>query len=169
MNAVEKAKRDVERGDHWLARQRLESYLGETGYDPELLKLLGSICYDMHDAYNAGRAWLASTAQGEHVDQAIDAFLEHAGDAPESITVRLPRAARLGRVEDYPTIVQQRLRAHGLAESITAWRPLKGSRQEFGKWTGRVIMLCLALVLALVVCSCVAGLPTVFGWFVPGD
>jgi Family of unknown function (DUF6584) len=116
--AIEKAKEDVKRGDHWLARQRLDSYLQTTGYDMDVVAELGRISLEMHNAFDAGRYWLTSAETGEDIDGAINLFLRHAGKDRVQAVKHLPKAVRLETLASYPKVAQDRLRTLGLDELV---------------------------------------------------
>ncbi len=162
MNAIDRANRDLEQGDHWLARQRLASYLSSKGYDPDLLAQLGNISYDMHDAYAAGRMWLTSTAEGERVEEAIAKFIERAGHGPQQIASQLPRAVRLTSLDEYPPSAQARLRRLGLEKGII-WRP-PPAQPPLSKWIRRAVTLGAVLILTFCVGSCILGLERMASW-----
>ncbi|RJP36795.1 MAG: hypothetical protein C4547_06635 [Phycisphaerales bacterium] len=118
MSALDRVKTDIERGDFGMARIRLMSYLDTQGYDPEVLNRLGQLCLDMHDPFEAGRFWLASSARGEDVDAAISVFLDRVGGGPWHVVSQLPRGVRLASLESYPDAAADRLRQFGLQEAI---------------------------------------------------
>lgn len=156
MSAVERAKEDLTRGDHWLARQRVASYLATKGYDPELLIFLGQICYDMHDAYEAGRYWLASTAEGEHVEQAIETFIRHKGGQPGGIAAALPSFVKWAPRESYPPVVQERLRRAGIDKAIP-YPPRPRTGGERRTVLGKVATVLGVLLLLFLAASLVVG------------
>ncbi len=169
LSVHERVRRDLERGDHWLARQRLASFLSTKGYDPDVLVQLGKISYEMHDAYEAGRMWLTSTACGEEAERAIGVFVARARSGPRQVALQLPRAARLADLDAYPPIVQERLTRLGLQGLVL-------NVDEHGKvliptigWWGWVPS-CVFLALALCfVGSCCVGAVRIFSWVTGGD
>jgi hypothetical protein len=113
--ALVRAKEDMARGEPWRARSRLTSLVVSTPYRAEALALLGEVCHQMGDVPEAGRFWLLSDAEGEHVERAVRVFAElHKGKARQLIA-QLPRLTRLDSVEAYPPSAQRRLQALGLA------------------------------------------------------
>ena len=166
ISALQRADQDLECGDYGLARQRLTSYLSTEGYDPHVMAQIGQISCDMHDMFQAGRFWLLSSAAGEVTEDAISRFIRDAGSEPRAIVGQLPRAARLCSLEDYPDLVQERLRRFGLDEAIVlAGRAAaKGGSKTWGDHamlTGCLITGVLLLVVFLI------GLGTVVSWFLP--
>lgn len=150
MGAIERAKQDVERDRHWLARQRLRSYLITNGYDPEVLAIIGRISLDMHDEFDAGRMWLLSNATGPEIDAAIETFVTRAGQHPNHIASCLPRSIRLELIDRYPKMVRERIGRYGLMDAI-AWRPYQGVEVYKTPW------YLVAALLIMVVVACVFG------------
>jgi hypothetical protein len=165
----ERVQRDLERGDHWLARQRLSSFLSAKGYDPDVLVRLGQISYEMHDAYEAGRMWLTSPPEGAHVEGAIRTFVARARHDPRQVALQLPRAARLPRLDDYPPVVQERLARLGLQELVLHVREhgqTVGSNVGWRGWICNGVILLLALFF---LGSCCVGAEQIFSWVTGGD
>lgn len=169
MNALQRAESDLQRGDHWLARCRIESYLQTKGYDAELLAKAGRIALEMHDKYNAGRLWLTSTAEGEDVEEAVATFLRHAGTDPVQVLRQLPRFARLVPLDSYPPVVQDRLRRLGLDGALLA--SVFPGRMEPSptSWSDRVKLVLVAAVVLGFVGSCGVGANTIRSWLFGGD
>jgi hypothetical protein len=118
--AVARAKEDLARGEPWLARRRLASLVASTPYQPEVLALLGEVCHQMGDVPEAGRYWLLSEAEGEHVERAVRVFTGlHRGDARQ-LAAQLPRRTRQSSMGAYPPIPRRRIEALGLAEPLAA-------------------------------------------------
>lgn len=161
-----RVEHDIQRGDLALARTRLESYLDHNGYDPDLLARLGRIAADMHDPATAGRFWLTSNLTGEEAENAIRHFIHRCGEDPFEIAFRLPRVARLSKIDEYPSLVRERLEKHGLIEKVIwAGRQREGLKNT-APWTlGAIIMAVIAIV-ALLVGSAVfvVGLYTIGKW-----
>lgn len=168
MTALKRAEEDVERGDHRLAIQGLESYLVAKGYRPEVQKRLGQIAHKMHDGYRAGRWWLTSTATGEEVEQAIAIFMSHAGGDVQDALKQVPASARLSSISDYPEIVQERLQRFGLYEHLAdkGWPP--GPRKA-SAWTAWLQIAIACAVLFFVVASCSVGAVQIFRWILRGN
>jgi len=173
MTALDRAEQDLERGEHWLALQRLASYISSTGYDPQVLERIGRIAYEMHDSYTAGRWWLASTAGGEEVERAIQTFITHAGRDPRQVAWQVPAAVRLCPLDAYPDSVQDRLRQLGLDKSITTAAHAvpqhgSGSRRTSRVVTG-IVGVAFCIVLLFCVTSCCVGATRIISWIFNGD
>jgi hypothetical protein len=166
MSAIERAEQDVERGDYGLARVRLADYLNSKGYDAGILDRLGRISYEMHDLSQAGRYWLASTAEGPHVEDTVAAFVGRTGTDPRVTVSRLPRVVREAPMSALPSIAKDRLRRLGLDEALGKWCP--GQPPVGAKPLGRIARATIALVfLALVIVLCIVvctGLWTISNW-----
>lgn len=161
MTALERAAEDVARGDHWLARRRLESLLQTNGYDNRVLERLGEVCIGMNDAFGAGRAWLLSSAKGEEVEAAIDTFVRHAGGEPSQIIATLYRAGRPRTIEACPDVARERVSRLGLEEALrealrnrSAPGPVKSGG---GAWIGTLILVGVCAVILFCITSCTIG------------
>lgn len=161
MSAIERANQDVERGDYGMARVRLASYLNAKGYDADMLNRLGEISFEMHDPSQAGRYWLASSADGEHVEQAVAAFMDRMGKDSGSAVSRLPRAVREAPTGALPPVAKDRLRDLGLDETLSRWGTLERRPAAGPGWLA-VAVIILVLVAAVVV-ACI-GIGTIFSW-----
>ncbi len=149
--------RDRGNGDYGTALQRLLSHMASKGYDADLLAQAGQIAYEMHDLRQAGRLWLTSSAEGEHVDRAIEVALGKRRRDPRNTVSQLPRAARLPRVENYHPVARERVVRLGLQESIL-W---KDQNRPKPKPMGRLALAVVGIVgvvAALVALTCfIAG------------
>jgi hypothetical protein len=157
----ERVDHDIDRGDFALARTRLESYLNRCGYDPDLLARLGRIASDMHDPANAGRFWLTSNATGEAVETAIAEFIRRCGGQPEEIALRLPRAARLPRIDEYPSLVRERLQKQGLVEKVIWAGKRREGIREAVTGSGWLVIAIAAIVLVGICGTFVAGIVSI--------
>lgn len=164
MDLSERIDRDLANGNHWLARQRIESYLATKGYDADLLARAGRIAHDMHDDYNAGRLWLMSNATGPEVDRAIDVFMQYVGKNLQQAAWQLPRAARLVAKHDLPARVRQRLERLELEDPVAKARAGSGIDYPPSTW-GTHVLTAIWLALGLFAGLClVVGFSTIIGW-----
>jgi hypothetical protein len=106
---VERALQDIDRNELWRARERLEGYIGSTGYDRDVVELLGDVCYRMGDHPNAGRYWFFTPADSSQKQSAIETFVRRCGGAPRMVYSNLPRTLRDRRPTQYPPEVRHRL------------------------------------------------------------
>lgn len=164
MSVVERADQDIAEGNHWLARQRLASHLSSSGYDAELLARIGQIAHSMHDAFNAGRFWLTSNAEGAHVEEAVAVFIGHVGNDAKQIAASLPRAARLPALTSYPPMVQARLRRLGLDAAVTASSPSTPAAKVRMPWGMRALALFGWVVILFCCIAVCVGVSTIFDW-----
>jgi len=162
-SAVTRAEEDIRRGDLGAARQRLASYLGTRGYDPELLDRIGRISHDMRDIAQAGRYWFLATASGPDIERAIAAFLRNAGHDPAIIASQLPRHALLDNVDAYPPSVQPRIHGAGLDTELVRVARHRRLATHTGDSSPWLLVPCLLFVLGLTVVVLV-GLTTIGAW-----
>lgn len=157
---------DLAEGDYGLAKQRLYGLLINKGYDADLLARAGQIAFEMHDLREAGRLWLTSSAEGERVDRAIDAFLGNRHRDPRNVLAQLPRAARLPRIEDYHAIARERIVRLGLQDAVLWKDRPRTEHQPFGRITIAGIVLLLIVIgigsLIWFVAACVAFFDRIF-------
>jgi hypothetical protein len=78
---IERARRDLEAGRTWKARDRLRGTLVARG-DDELLGLLGEVHFAMGDLPAAGAVWFACQRTGEEAEAADEAWRERYGNQP---------------------------------------------------------------------------------------
>ncbi len=161
MSGWESAQHDVARGDYGMARQRLASYLNSKGYDADVLKRLGQMCFDMHDPRQAGRYWLASSAEGVDAELAIESFIRDAQQQPRLLLARLPRAVREADFASLPPVAQDRLRQFGL--DTVVGKPAPKVEQSWS-WGARLISAFGFIVLLLLAGLSCVGFHTVIGW-----
>jgi hypothetical protein len=150
--ALARAKEDLARGAPWLARRRLASLVVSTPYRAEVLSLLAEVCHQMGDVPEAGRFWLLSDAEGEHVERAVRVFTElHRGNARQ-LAAQLPRRTRLASLEAYPPSAQRRIQALGLAVPLTerAYRSPEQARAQ-GRRGSPVGWGCLLVFIVLAI------------------
>ena len=163
MSALERAEEDIERGDYGLARQRLTSYLSNSGYHPDVLTRLGQISHEMHDLFQAGRFWLTSDAEGEQVEQSVSLFVERAGADPSKIVAQLPRPVRLARIDAYPEMVRDRLDRLGLSEAIVV-AAANASKPPRNAWAHRTFVVGCLVVFSILVLIFLVGVAQIICW-----
>jgi len=166
MTIQERIEKDIARGDYGLARERLLSHLNSKGYDPDLLAQLGELCFKMHDPAAAGKYWLASSAQGDKVDKAIEAFVSRCGGIPEHTAAQLPRFIRLQSSGDYPASVRGRLERVGLLEAIQRRAQLdKTHPRIMMKSTEWIVLIIAMIIVGCAAVSCIIGAGQIGNWF----
>ena len=106
--AIDRARDDLAAQRPWKARERLRSYLKAFPLDAVARDLLGQTLYDMRDLPAAGALWFLSERDDDDARAAIDALRdEHRRSGAAfraTLDVRAP-------IEDWPPLVQDRLRA----------------------------------------------------------
>ena len=106
--AIDRARDDLDSQRPWKARERLRAYLKAFPLDAVARDLLGQTLYDMRDLPAAGAVWFLSERDDDDARAAIEALRgEHRRSGAafrSSLDVRAP-------VEDWPPLVQERLRA----------------------------------------------------------
>lgn len=167
-SVFERAESDMRRGDYGMARQRLLSYLSQKGYDPQLLARIGRIAYKMKDMQEAGRWWLLSDACGAEVEQTISSFVVNRNLSIGQIMEELPVWARLDGIDEYPQVVQHRLKR------FESELPIKrGSEYDETCWTSgsvwrnaldTVLKIPVLLFILFLVASLGVGAVSIISW-----
>jgi hypothetical protein len=161
-SVFERVSEDLERGDYGLARTRLTSYVHTKGYSSELVERIGQISFEMRDLTTAGRYWLASDAEGEDVERAISAFVDHFGPDPDKLASQLPPAVRQVPVAELPPVARERLARLGLEK---AFEKTHARTTESGSsWSVYVIVGALVVLLAASCLFASIGFYTVGRW-----
>jgi len=102
--AIERARRDIEAGELWRARDRLHSYVAQDPWHQGALELLGEVYWRMGDAPLAGRSWYLTERDDRPARQAREAF-ERRFPLPERGVMLRAREP----YERYPNAVLTRL------------------------------------------------------------
>jgi len=160
---LERVQADLERGDHWLARQRLESHLSTQGYDPDILSKLGEIALAMHDGFSAGRFYMASSAVGDHVDAAIAVFVTHLAHKPDQIASQLPLVVRAANQDQIPEEGLRRMRNAGLDVALEKLNR-KAARRAFPYRYPRLVVVLVVFALLFTMTAVGVGVWTIGGW-----
>jgi hypothetical protein len=106
---LDRAHEDLRRNQMWLARRRLEGYIGASGYHPEVLELLGDVCWQMGDVPAAGRYWFFTPVDNDAKRTAVEVFVRQNNGRGAQILSQLPRKLVRSRLARYPADVQRRL------------------------------------------------------------
>lgn len=105
--AVTRARRDIEAGRLWKARDRLSAAFRHSPTDQEVLELLDEVHFRMGDGPAAWRYWALTTRTGAEVEQAERTFDERYGRA--GLADRLSNIPAREPLSDYPNAVRERL------------------------------------------------------------
>lgn len=109
--ALDRARLDLANRQLWKARLRLEGYIGSKGYHPEVIEMLGDVCWQMGDALAAGRFWFFTSADRPEKHTAIELFVRQHKGLAMPILSQLPKKLRATHWQSFPDDVQKRLRA----------------------------------------------------------
>ena len=148
---LDRVRADLDRGDHWLARQRLESHLSTVGYDAEILSKLGDIASAMHDGFAAGRYYLTSASEGPNVDTAVATLVRHLRSDPKHIAAQLPHVIRTVNPDRFPEAAVRRIRDLNLQAAIKKTQrgdPSKKSHEQGGR-VGMVVAVLIAVLMVV--------------------
>ena len=152
-----------------MARQRLTSRLAHQGYDPDLLAEIGHVAHLMGDPREAGRFWLMSAAEGPELDEAVRAYVATCGGLVQQVVARLPRAARLSTLDEYPETVRRRWERLAIGPYVcppwASWGTVDCREPSSG---GLGCVAVFLLVCALVLVCAVVGAVTIVGWLGSG-
>ncbi len=127
--ALERARKDIDAGKLWKARDRYNGLLRTYPSNQAVLDALGEVNYRMGDTPAAGRYWFLTERDDEAATRAIDAMYERYGRTAIAFTDALPVRDSIG---SFPPRVQERLRALQAAarkEGFT-WEP---KRRDSGR------------------------------------
>ena len=106
---LERARKDLARGELWRARNRLEGFVGSRGYDRDVLELLGEVCRRMGDVPAAGRFWFFVAVDRPERLAAVETFVRQHGGGPRQIASALPRRLRAVKTGRLPYEARLRL------------------------------------------------------------
>lgn len=116
---LDKARREIEKGNLWRAKEILQGAIRSENYDVQLYEMLGTVFLRMGDEPEAGKFLFLSGVRRSEYLESIELFLSrHSRKAPHDFVRHLPRKARLRTVSDYPHEVAQTLREMGLPEVL---------------------------------------------------
>lgn len=116
---LDKARRELEQGNLWRAKEILQGAIGSENYDVQLYEMMGTVLLKMGDLPEAGRFLFLSGVRTPEYTEAIEIFLSrHRRSKPQEFLHILPRKARLSTVSEYPHEVAQVLREIGCPETL---------------------------------------------------
>lgn len=117
---LDKARRELDHGNLWRAKEILQGAIRSESYDVELYEMMGTVLLRMGDLPEAGRFLFLSGVRRDEYLEAIEIFLSrHRRKAPQEFVHVLPRKARLRTVSEYPDEVAQVLREIGFPKTVT--------------------------------------------------
>jgi len=118
MNVLERAERELAKGNLWRAKEILQGSVGHSGYKVEIYEKLGNVLLQMQDLAEAGRYLFLSGVRNPEYEEAIAIFLEKYEGKPHNLFRTFPRSAKLTKISEYPKIVAENLRELGLPEML---------------------------------------------------
>ena len=127
--AMDHARRDIDVGKLWKARDRYNGLLRTYPSNQAVLDALGDVNYRMGDMPAAGRYWFLTERDDEAATRAIDTMYERYGRTAIALIDALPVR---DSIESFPLRVQERLRAlqaRARTEGFT-WEPKRGTRSK---------------------------------------
>ncbi|HEU4506769.1 MAG TPA: hypothetical protein VFR78_00930 [Pyrinomonadaceae bacterium] len=150
---VDKARREVDQGNLWRAKEILQGAMRRESYDVELFEMMGMVLLRMGDLPEAGRFLFLSGVRRPEYLEAIEIFLSrHRRKKPDEFVQLVPRKARLRTVSEYPDEVAQVLREIGFPEIFTFENGRVYSEQSWKERVGWIACGTIALViLALII------------------
>ncbi|WP_377638856.1 hypothetical protein [Oryzobacter terrae] len=173
-SVVDRARRLVEEGHVWQARDLLEEHVASER-DTEALTALGEVLHAMGDLPRAGAVWFAAGAKGPEVDGAVAAWREQTGEDFVAMWRSLPASARREPRPRRIEALRERARSaqgagadsqdggdEGRERADVPDLPDDEAEGVDGAWLTAWVLAVLFVVLAVI------GFVTVLGWVVPG-
>jgi hypothetical protein len=145
--AIDRARKDVDAGNLWIARDRLTGYLAAHPTDQAALDLLGEVYFAMGDHPAAGRFWFLTDRDDEPARRSIEALRLRHRKSLWSLTETLPAYAPL---EEWPPQARGRLRALQREAEGEGWTWTPAARRrtwdeaqsdEPGRWDTLLFLL----------------------------
>ncbi|MDQ3800625.1 MAG: hypothetical protein M3384_14345 [Acidobacteriota bacterium] len=118
MSFIEKAERELAKGNLWRAKEILQGSLPSAGYNIELFEKFGIVLLQMGDLPEAGKFLFLSGVRKPEYEEAICIFLQKYGKKPLNFFQTLPHTAKLSKISDYPEIVAAKLRELNFPETL---------------------------------------------------
>lgn len=144
MKVLERAQRDIATGELWLARERLVGALRQSPAHPDVLHLLGEVCWAMHDLPKAGLYWFLTDRpdSDERAATAFAAMRRRFGQGAALLT-QIPLGDDLTA---YPTAAQARLEPVITAASVDCVKEPTTTPDELPRWQEALLTAGFALV-----------------------
>jgi hypothetical protein len=150
---LDKARREIENGNLWRAKEIIQGAIRNESYDVELFEMMGTVLLRMGDVGEAGRFLFLSGVRKPEYRESIEIFLSrHGGKHAFDFVDLLPRRARLGTISEYPDEVAQVFREMEFPENLkerSAGRFIPQSRHETLLWItcGTIALVTLVLII----------------------
>gem|GEM_PF-2404469 len=150
---IDKARREIENGNLWRAKEILQGAIGSESYDVQLFEMLGTVFLRMGDLPEAGRFLFLSGVRRPEYVESIEIFLSrYRQKAPHDFIHLLPRSARLRTLSDYPDDVAQAFREMKFPEVLKdkngrVLQPQKNNAVWSGFACGAIALVTLTLII----------------------
>lgn len=116
MHTLEKAEREMARGNLWRAKEILQGSIPNSGYQCDLFEKLGIVLLAMGDLPESGRFLFLSGRRKPEYEQAIGVFLTKYRKDLRTLFQTFPKVARLSALSDYPDRVRMDLAELGFPQ-----------------------------------------------------
>ena len=152
---LDKARRELDHGNLWRAKEILQGGIRSESYDVELYEMMGTVLLRMGDLPEAGRFLFLSNVRRDEYREAIEIFLSrHRRKAPHEFVHVFPRKARLRTVSEYPHEVAQVLKEIGFTGRVT---DEDGKVYQPNDWKDVVVWLTCGTIVVVIVGLIVLG------------
>lgn len=153
MRTLEKAEKEVAKGNLWRAKEILQGAIPQAGYNFELFEKLGKVLLAMGNLPEAGRFLFLSGMRKPEYEESINIFLhKFRKNKPHDLLRGFPRKARLMTLSEYPVGVAQKLRELGFPEIL---KDKKGRVRLADKSGSDTVFFVTCLVIVLIVAGLV--------------
>jgi len=147
MRTLEKAEKELAKGNLWRAKEILQGAIPQAGYNFELFEKLGEVLLAMGDLPEAGKFLFLSGKREPEYEESINIFLHKVRkNKPHDLFRAFPRKARLMTLSEYPVDVAQKLRELGFPEILKDERGRVTVADESGS-DAVFLVACLVIVL----------------------
>jgi hypothetical protein len=160
--AIERARHELDANRPWKAKEILRGNITNHGYDRQLFEEYGRLLQQLGEELEAGKYLFLSGVHKPEYERAIDLFVSRfSRKKPIAVYHEFPSIARLGRCDDYPVAVADRLKQLGLPEKLPKYR---SSVEQRIATTETVLSLgCLFAFIGLIVLG-IMGLVSAIMW-----
>lgn len=157
---------EIKAGRLWRGREILGGVIQYRIYDPDLFEELGYVLLLMNDLPEAGKYLFLSGKRKPEYEEAIALFLpRHGRHCWHQLVSQFPRRNRFLRLDQYPPLVQDELRALGIpperGEKLPAYARPAATRDKI-----TTALASLGCIFAFIVIGGISltGLVTVMGF-----
>ncbi len=116
---AERARRAVEEGEVWRAKEILRGTIGTQGYDLDLYEQYGELLLQTGELVEAGKYLFLSGRREPEYERAITTYLSRfTRRDSKHLFQTFPKAARLESIDDYPPEVAEALERLRLPQKL---------------------------------------------------